>query len=85
MQACAGLLDITDYQKVTLMASDLSDYILLVLLYLGCTTNQRSISSVHFLIHILFNCTNVCHLKRSFTFSLDAMHDHNWSFCFFMA
>ena len=81
MQTCAGLLDITHYQKVSLMTSDLSDYILLVLLYLGCTTNHLCIS----LYNTLSNCTNVCHSKRSFTFSLAAMHDHNWSSCFFIA
>ena len=54
MQTCAGLLGITDYHKVSLMTSDLSDYILLVPLYSGCTTNQTSIPFVHFLIqHLL--------------------------------
>jgi hypothetical protein len=29
-----------------------------------------------------FGSFNICRLKRNFTLSLDATHDHNWSFCF---
>jgi hypothetical protein len=46
--------------------------------------------AVNHLQNTLPNCTklgsfNVCHLKRFFTLSLDAINDHIWSFCFFIS
>jgi hypothetical protein len=41
-------------------------------------------------LYTLSSCSNfasftVCHLKRSFTLSLDAINNHNWSFHFFLS
>jgi len=32
-----------------------------------------------------FGCFNICHSKRPFTILLDAIHNQNWSFHFFMS
>jgi len=34
---------------------------------------------------ISLGCFNACHLKRPATLSLDALNDHDWSFCFFVS
>jgi hypothetical protein len=48
----AKLLNIPDYQTLPILTQDLTGNFLLMLLYFGCTTNQRSIP-LGYLLHQL--------------------------------